>query len=191
MKNKVIIAGLACAVSLAVHATDNPPSGEIVNYDGSAAPGPVSGSIGFDSPDDNYDWWCASVTSGQQVDIDLTRDSGDLLLNGGVYEEVVPEGSTVGDFTTSDVADTSNSSSPDVSFSFTPASTGVATIWVSTFLGEDGGDYTLTVSGATAASCGTSGPAAAIPTMPSSLIALLAALIGVFGVIAFRRRLYS
>jgi len=169
-------------------ATDNPGPSDPVEYDGSAIPSPVTGAIGFTSPNDGYDWYCASVTAGQQVDVTLTRDSGDILLNGGAYPEILPAGSTVADFTTATVADTGNSTQPDVSYSFVPAANGVVTFWVATWTGEAGGDYTMTVTGAGAATCGLpAAPSFAVPSMSAWSLTLLALVLGMAGFFGIRR----
>src|SRR5438445_8932014 len=66
------------------------------------------------------------------------------------------------------VSDTSNSTDPDAVFTFTPDFDGAATVWISTWLGESGGNYPVTMSGGnTRAACGAVGGPPAPP--PSSI----------------------
>jgi hypothetical protein len=135
------------ATAGAAHATHVPPGSEPISYDGSLDPSATSsGSIGWTSPTDGYDWYCLRVVSGQQVTLAATRTSGDIQLNIGFLQGVANNGDPRSVLT--ELTYTSNNSNPDVTLNYTPGFTGPATIWVSTWLFENGGTYDLTVTGA-------------------------------------------
>lgn len=138
--------------STLAYATHIPETGEVIVYDGSLAPGVASaGNIGFSAPNDGYDWYCFNVTSGTAVTITVTRTSGDIFPNTGVLNGLATSGGTAGSLTM--LASTSNDNQTSATLSFTPTVSGMVTIWISTFLGEDGGGYTVSMTGGTQGSC--------------------------------------
>ncbi|HYS53917.1 MAG TPA: hypothetical protein VER58_09185 [Thermoanaerobaculia bacterium] len=164
---KRTILALALAIApAAAFATHVPGSSEKVEYDGPLTPGTgVKGSIGWKDPVDGYDWYCMDVTKGRKVTLGAKRTAGDIKLNIGVLKGLVAkDGDPRGSLTV--VGETGNSSDPDVVFNFTPDFDGAATVWVSTWLGENGGNYTLTMTGGNArAACGAvTGPPAPPPS---------------------------
>src|SRR5581483_12523140 len=93
-------------------------------------------------------------SKGKKVSLAAKRVSGDIKLNIGILNGLAKDGDTVSSLKT--VGDTSNSETPDTTFSFTPDFDGVATVWVSTWLGENGGNYSLLMTGGNPQSaCGT------------------------------------
>ncbi len=144
-------------------ATHIPGSGEKVEYDGSLSPGTATtGTIGWAAPIDGYDWYCFDVTAGQKVTLTATRTTGDIVPNlgamSGISEDGTQSGLTV-------LAESSNSTATSVTLEFTPTAAGPVTIWVSTFLNEDQGDYTVTMTGGTARSSCTSTVETPTPTI--------------------------
>ncbi len=125
---------------------------EPVVYDGSLAPGvTVNGSIGFSNPNDPYDWYCMDVVAGQQVVIAVNRLSGDINPNVGIAQGVVAvNGDTLSNLIV--LESTENEDDDSVLFTYTPNFSGPATIWISTFFEESGGNYSVTMTGATARS---------------------------------------
>jgi hypothetical protein len=154
----VVAIALLAAPQIAF-ATHIPGSGEKVEYDAPLAPGvAATGAIGFEAPIDGYDWYCMDVTSGKAVTLAITRVTGDLKLNLGVFQGLSDDGTQTGLVL---VSDTSNSVDPGVSLTFTPTFSGPVTVWVSTFLGEKQGTYSLVMTGGTArTACSTKAPAA-------------------------------
>lgn len=173
--NRTKLALLALSVAIfpvVAEATHVPPGSEPVQYDGALASGtPINGAIGWTDPKDGYDWYCMTVVKGQKVAISAKRTSGNIKLNIGVLEGVTAkDGDTVS--TLKIVGETSNSTTPDQTFTFTPTFDGPATVWISTWLGEDGGNYTVTMTGAAPppSSCGSAPVTPAGPSGPSSNI---------------------
>jgi hypothetical protein len=134
--------------------THLPGESVAVEYDGTlATDSTVTDSIGFASPEDGYDWYCASATAGQEITLDVERTAGDILPNLAIGTGEVADGESVTSIPLQ--ANTSNDSLSTASLSFTPAADTTVTVMVSTWNGEDGGDYALSASGLTAASaCG-------------------------------------
>ena len=179
---KLTLVGVLLAVTGTALATDNPGSGEPIEYDGTLNSGStVSGSIGFSDPNDGYDWYCFEVSSGREVEITLTRTSGDLLLNLGLLEGVVDSGGQRGDL--SNVwGDSVNTSNPDVQLAATPGFSGPATLWVSTWTGQNGGDYDLTMTGGSALTSDCKEPPQSVPSSSTwSLVVMLL----LFGLVSF------
>jgi hypothetical protein len=153
---QMVLAIAFAVVPSVAFATHIPGGTEKIQYDGPLTPGvPSTGTIGWAAPIDGYDWYCFAVTKGAAVTINATRTSGDLKLNLGVMQGVAPaDGSgTAGTLTI--VTNTGNSTDPNVTLTFTPAFDGPATLWVSTWLGEKQGNYSVTMTGGKAGSgCG-------------------------------------
>ena len=154
----VVAIALLAAPQIAL-ATHIPGSGEKVEYDAPLTPSlAATGVIGWEAPIDGYDWYCMDVTSGKAVTLAATRVSGDIKLNLGVFQGLSDDGTQTG-FTV--VSDTSNSTDPGVTLTFTPTVSGPVTVWVSTFLGEKQGAYSLVMTGGTArTACSTTAPLA-------------------------------
>ena len=164
MTRQTVLAIVFAVVPSVALATHIPGSSEKVQYDGALTPGvPATGTIGWAAPIDGYDWYCFTAVKGTPVTITATRTSGDLQMNVGVMKGVAPaDGSgTAGTLTI--VAESSNSTSPNVTLTFTPAFDGPATLWVSTWLGEKQGNYSVTMTGGKA---GSGCVAAVTPTGP-------------------------
>ena len=152
---RTILALAIAIVPAAAFATHVPGSSEKVQYDGPLSPtAGVKGSIGWKDPLDGYDWYCMDVIKGKKVTIGAKRTAGDIKMNIGVLKGLVAnDGDPRGSLPV--VGETSNSTDPDAVFTFTPDFDGAATVWISTWLGENGGNYTVTMSGANArAACG-------------------------------------
>jgi len=134
-------------------ATHIPGSSELVEYDGSLAPSaPATGVIGFSDPVDGYDWYCFDAVNGQAIKVTISRTTGDIFPNVGLMRGLADPGGTA---TLEILGDTSNSTETSTTFSFTPTFDGPVTLWVSTFLGEAQGGYTLSMTGGAArATCG-------------------------------------
>ncbi len=139
-----------------------PVSRETLTYDVPLDPSVAStGVLGWSDPIDGYDWYCMDVTSGTAVTLTVTKTSGDIKPDVGVMRGLAESG---GKATLPIVSDTSNSTQDSVTLNLTPDFSGPATVWISTFLGEKQGGYTVTMTGGTArAGCsatviGTSGP---------------------------------
>ncbi len=146
-----IVALIALLIPVLASATHVPGSGEVIVYDGTLAPGSAAtGSIGWTSPLDGYDWYCFNVTSGTAVSIRATRTSGDIVPNLGIMNGLAEEGGTA---SLPIVDETNNSSDTSVTLTFTPNFSGTVTLWVSTFLNEEGGAFSVTMTGGTAGSC--------------------------------------
>ncbi len=145
----VALATLCC--STLAYATHIPASGEVIVYDGTLNPGvATTGTIGWVSPEDGYDWFCFNTTSGTAVTIKVTRTSGDIVPNTGIMSGLAEAGGTA---TLTQLAASDNPDAATVTLNYAPTATGLVTLWISTFLGEDGGSYTVTMTGGTPGSC--------------------------------------
>ncbi|HEX9985995.1 MAG TPA: hypothetical protein VGF69_22225 [Thermoanaerobaculia bacterium] len=133
---------MVASVGMASHV---PPASEVIVYDGSLAPGtPATGSIGFADPEDGYDWYCLDVTAGTAVTLTVTRTSGDIVPNLGVMTGLAEAGGTA---SMTLVDHTENDAEDETTLTFTPETSGTVTIWISTFLDEDGGEYSISQTG--------------------------------------------
>lgn len=154
-----LLALVVLLVPCAAFATHIPGSSVVISYDGPLAPGtPATGTIGWNEPADGYDWYCFDVTSGTKVTISVSRTTGDILPNLGVMRGLAGTGGTA---SLPIIKDTSNSTDTSTTLEFTPDFSGPVTLWVSTFLGEKKGDYSVTMTGGSGRSaCGavTAGP---------------------------------
>ncbi|HVR38569.1 MAG TPA: hypothetical protein VMU84_05695 [Thermoanaerobaculia bacterium] len=131
-------------VALATHV---PGSSEVITYDGTLAPGtPATGTIGWQAPSDGYDWYCFDVTTGTPVSLTITRTSGDIFPNLGVMRGLAEVGGTA---SLPIVTESSNSTETNATLTFTPDFSGPVTMWVSTFLGELNGGFSVTMTGGT------------------------------------------
>jgi hypothetical protein len=155
LTKRIVLALAVVTIPVAAFATHVPGGGEKIKYEGPLNPGAtVTGAIGWKDPVKGYAWYCMSVSKGKKVSFSAKRTSGDIKLNIGVMKGLADPGATMSSLTLID--HTSNSTTPDVTFSFTPAFDGDATVWVSTWLLEDGGNFSLLMTGANAKSaCGT------------------------------------
>ncbi len=147
------VAILALLFATSALATHIPNASEPIVYDGPLRPGvAATGSIGFAAPADGYDWYCFQVTNGTAVSIAVLRTSGDIVPNLGLMQGLAAPGGLA---TLPQVAATSNADQPTTTLDFTPTFDGTVTMWVSTFLGEDLGNYTVTMTGGTSdGACG-------------------------------------
>lgn len=144
---RVLLAFSLAIFPIVAFATHVPSGSEPVQYDAALRPGvAATGAIGWTDPKDGYDWFCMTVKKGVSISLSAKRTSGNIKLNIGVLKGVTAKANDPVSSLTA-VGDTSNSTTPDVVFTFTPAFDGPATVWVSTWLGEDGGNYTLTMTG--------------------------------------------
>ena len=160
---RIVLAMAIATIPVAALATHVPSGSEKVQYDGALKPGvAATGAIGFKDPIDGYDWYCLDVSKGKKVSFAAKRTSGDIKLNIGFLKGLADEGAANSTLPT--VSHTSNSTTPDVVFAVTPDFDGPATIWVSTWLGEDGGNYSLLMTGGNARSaCSASAPSGPAP----------------------------
>lgn len=158
---KLAVAVAALFLPVVALATHVPPSSEPVLYDGTLSPGvAATGTIGWAAPSDGYDWYCFDVTSGTAVTVAISRTSGDIFPNLGAMRGLAAAGGTA---SLPLVTETSNSTDTTTTLTFTPDFTGPVTLWVSTFLGELSGGFTVTMTGgAGRAACG----AVVTPTGP-------------------------
>jgi hypothetical protein len=141
------VAALVALVSGAAHATHNPSGDVVVTYNGDLAPMvTASGLISLPTNPNGYDWYRIEVTSGTLISATATRTSGDLLPNLFLYQGVVNDGQTVAAFPGPLRGTTENSNQAAVTFNFTPTFTGLATLGVSTWLGQTG-NYNLVGTG--------------------------------------------
>jgi hypothetical protein len=147
------VAFAAFLFATAALATHIPGPSEPIVYDGPLKPGiPATGTIGFKSPVDGYDWYCFQVKTGTPVSISVLRTSGDIVPNLGILNGLAAPGGVAN---LPQVAATSNPSETSAKLDFTPEFDGTVTLWVSTFLGEDGGGYSVTMTGGTSdGACG-------------------------------------
>ena len=175
MTNRGVVLGVLflLAVARPAMATHIPASSEVITYTSSLTPGvAATGTMGWGStPPKGYTWYCFDVTSGTAVTLNVKKTSGDLKPNLGVMRGLAEAGGTA---TLPIVKDTSNADLDQTSLSFTPDFTGPVTLWVSTFLGEKNGTFSVTMTGGTGrSSCGAvdsspSGPSLAIvPDAPA------------------------
>src|SRR5438132_2694907 len=165
---QTVLAILFAVVPSLALATHVPGSGEKVQYDGALTPGVAStGTIGWAAPIDGYDWYCFTATKGTPGTITARRTSGDLQMNVGVMKGTAPAVGTATAGTLTIAAESSNSTSPNVTLTFTPDFDGPATLWVSTWLGEKQGKYSVTMTGGKA---GSGCVAAVTPTTPAQQI---------------------
>jgi hypothetical protein len=168
-----IAAVLLCAVlaAPAAFATHVPGSTEVITYDAPLTPAtPATGTIGWSDPVDGYDWYCFDVTSGTAVTVTINRTTGDIFPNLGVMRGLADAGGTA---TLEILNETSNSTETSTTLTFTPDFTGPVTLWVSTFLGEAQGGYSVTMTGGAArttcgANAGPTGPQISV-TVPDLL----------------------
>jgi len=160
----VVIALLAPWTLMATHV---PGSGETITYDAPLAPGtPATGTIGWADPIDGYDWYCFDAKSGTAINITVNRTSGDIFPNVGLMKGLADTTNPVA--TLAILTDTSNSTQTSATATFAPDFDGPVTLWVSTFLGEKQGQYSVTMTGGSArSSCGA---AAAGPAGPLILV---------------------
>ncbi|HXH92250.1 MAG TPA: hypothetical protein VNN25_11770 [Thermoanaerobaculia bacterium] len=175
MTKRGVVLGILFLLALAppAMATHIPSSSEVISYAGSLQPGvAATGTMGWGStPPKGYTWYCFDVTSGKAVTLNVKKTSGDLKPNLGVMRGLAEAGGTA---TLPIVKDTSNPDQDQTDLTFTPDFTGPVTLWVSTFLGEKNGVFSVTMTGGTGrSSCGAvdagpSGPLLAIvPDAPS------------------------
>lgn len=155
LTKRIVLALAVATIPVAAFATHVPGGSEKIVYAGPLNPGAsVTGAIGWKDPVKGYAWYCLTASKGKKISFSAKRASGDIKLNIGVMKGLAAAGGTKADLTT--ISNTANSSTPDVTFEFTPDFDGDVTVWVSTWLNEDGGNYTLLMTGATARSaCGT------------------------------------
>lgn len=146
----VLVSLLLPVVALATHV---PGTSETVTYDRNLAPGvAATGTIGWAAPIDGYDWYCFDTSAGQQVTLTVQRTSGDIFPNVGAMLGISDDG-TFDALTLLDHSENSTQTSATLEFT---TEGGPVTVWVSTFLNENQGNYTLTMTGGTArASCTT------------------------------------
>jgi hypothetical protein len=150
----VVMVVIALLAPWSLMATHVPPSTEKITYDGPLAPGAAAtGVIGWADPIDGYDWYCFDVTSGTAVNLSVDRTSGDIFPNLGLMQGLADATNPLANLTV--LKDTSNSTATSTTLTLTPAASGPVTMWVSTFLGEKQGGYSVTMTGGTArAACG-------------------------------------
>jgi hypothetical protein len=142
------------ALAPAAMATHIPSSSEVITYTSSLQAGAAAtGTMGWGStPPKGYTWYCFDVTSGTAVTVNVKKTSGDLKPNLGVMRGLAEAG---GKATLPIVKDTSNPDQDETTLTFTPDFTGPVTLWVSTFLGEKDGKFSVTMTGGTGrSSCG-------------------------------------
>ncbi|MEA2166206.1 MAG: uncharacterized protein QOK37_4333 [Thermoanaerobaculia bacterium] len=169
MTNRGLVLGVLFLLALArpAMATHIPGPTEVISYTSSLKPGvAATGTMGWGStPPKGYTWYCFDVTSGAAVTLSVKKNSGDLKPNLGVMRGLAETGGLA---TLPIVKNTDNPDLDSTSLSFTPDFTGPVTLWVSTFLEEKNGTFSVTMTGGTArASCGAvvsgpSGPSLAI-----------------------------
>lgn len=170
------VAILALLFATSALATHIPGGSEPIVYDGPLQPGvPATGTIGFAAPEDGYDWYCFQVAKGTAVSITVLRTSGDIVPNLGIMQGLAEPGGLA---TLPQVAATSNSDQATTKLDFTPDFDGTVTMWVSTFLGENLGNYSVTMTGGTSdGACGTvvevPGPAFQVAISPDFDVAPL------------------
>jgi hypothetical protein len=169
MKTRGVLLGvlLLLALAPAAMATHVPSSSEVITYASSLQAGvAATGTMGWgNTPPKGYTWYCFNVTTGTAVTVTVKKTSGDLKPNLGVMRGLAETG---GKATLPIVKDTSNSDQDQTTLSFTPDFTGPVTLWVSTFLGEKDGKFSVTMTGG----IGRSGCGAAVDTGPSPTTSL-------------------
>jgi hypothetical protein len=172
MTTRRVVLGVLFLLAIAppAMATHIPGSSEVITYASSLQPGAAAtGTMGWGStPPKGYIWYCFNVTSGTAVTVSVKKTSGDLKPNLGVMRGLAATG---GKATLPLVKATSNADLDQTTLSFTPDFTGPVTLWVSTFLGEKAGAFTVTMTGGTGrSSCGAvdSGPTTSLTIVPSA-----------------------
>lgn len=163
VRKLTIAVSLLLAFAPAAFATHIPEPTEVVSYDGGLAPGvAVTGEIGWGlTPTNGYNWYCFDGIAGRAVTLSVSRTSGDILPNIGALSGLADVGAPVSSLAV--INATGNDTTPSTTLTITPTSSGPITIWVSTWLGEQDGKYTLTMTGGNArGACGT-GTVATLP----------------------------
>jgi hypothetical protein len=156
MTTRGVVLGVLFLLALApsAMATHIPESSEVITYASSLQPGvAATGTMGWgNTPPKGYTWYCFNVTSGTAVTLNVKKTSGDLKPNLGVMRGLAEPG---GKATLPIVKTTNNVDQDQTVLSFTPDFTGPVTLWVSTFLNEKNGAFSVTMTGGTGrASCG-------------------------------------
>jgi Ig-like domain-containing protein len=167
MTTRGVVLGVLFLLALAspAMATHIPEASEVITYTSSLQPGvAATGTMGWgNTPPKGYTWYCFDVTSGTVVTLNVKKTSGDLKPNLGVMRGLAETG---GKATLPIVKTTSNVDLDETVLSVTPDFTGPVTLWVSTFLGEKNGTFSVTMTGGTGrSSCGAvvdSGPSLTI-----------------------------
>ncbi|GEM_PF-5334269 len=150
MRSRILFGLVLLLIPVAAFATHVPGPSQVITYDGPLAPGvAATGVIGWGDPIDGYDWYCMNVTTGTKVTLTVTKTSGDLHPDVGLMRGLADTGGTA---TLPIVGDTSNSTEDTATLEVTPDFTGPATVWISTFLNEKQGGYSVTMTGGTARS---------------------------------------
>jgi hypothetical protein len=172
MNTRGVLIGVALLLVFApaAMATHIPSSSEVISYAGGLQPGTAaSDTMGWGStPPKGYTWYCFDVTTGTAVTVTVKKLTGDLKPNLGIMRGLAEAGGTA---TLPIVADTSNPDQDQTTLTVTPAFTGPVTLWVSTFLGEKNGTFSVTMTGGTGRStCGAvdAGPTTALAILPDA-----------------------
>lgn len=172
MTTRGLVLGVLFLLALAVPAmaTHIPESTELITYASSLQPGvAATGTMGWgNTPPKGYAWYCFDVTSGTAVALNVTKTSGDLKPNLGVMRGLAETG---GKATLPIIKATNNPDQDQTTLAFTPDFTGPVTLWVSTFLGEKSGAFSVTMTGGTGrSSCGAveSGPTTSLTIVPDA-----------------------
>jgi hypothetical protein len=171
MKTRGVVLGVLFLLALAppAMATHVPSSSEVITYASSLQPGvAATGTMGWGrTPPKGYTWYCFDVTSGTAVNLAVKKTTGDLKPNLGVMRGLAEPGGTA---TLPVVNETSNADQDQTTLSFTPNFTGPVTLWVSTFLGEKDGTFSVTMTGGKGrSSCGATvdtGPTTSLTIVP-------------------------
>jgi len=173
MTTRRVVLGVLFLLVLApsAMATHVPGSSEVITYASSLQPGvAATGTMGWGrTPVKGYTWYCFDVTSGTAVTLNVKKNTGDLKPNLGVMRGLAEPG---GKATLPVVQETENPDQDTTSLSFTPNFTGPVTLWVSTFLGEKDGTFSVTMTGGKGrSSCGATidnGPTTSLTIVPDA-----------------------
>jgi hypothetical protein len=144
-RRRAIAGAVAAVVATIALASHVPPPNTVVTYSGTLPfDTNVNGAINS-SGQDGYDFYCVNLTAGQQLNVSANSTNG-LFPNLILLRSVAAPGAAYSTISATQVAEVDNPSAQNVNLAFTPTSSGIYTIVISTFTGQSG-TYALSGSG--------------------------------------------
>lgn len=145
LRRRAIAGAVAAAVATIALASHIPPGNTIVDYLGTLPfDRNVNGAINS-SGQNGYDFYCVNLTAGQLFNLSANSADG-LFPNLILLSSVAASSAAYSTISSTQVAEVDNPSAQNVNLSFTPASSGIYTIVISTFTGQSG-TYSMGGSG--------------------------------------------